>query len=129
MQIHAGLGSLFLYRDDAPFSRLDIVNYLEEHKIATRMLFGGNLLKQPAYEGIHHRVSGSLENTDHVMNNLFWVGVYPGLTPEMLDYMIAIFDRFFKNMFFETIENVYKKFQNVYVIRFDINTIHQHHYK
>ena len=85
-----------LVREDAPFSRLDIVSYLEDHKIATRMLFGGNLLKQPAYEGIHHRVSGSLENTDDVMNNLFWVGVYPGLTPDMLDYMIAMFDRFFK---------------------------------
>jgi CDP-6-deoxy-D-xylo-4-hexulose-3-dehydrase len=85
-----------LVRNDAPFSRQDIVSHLEEHKIATRMLFGGNLLKQPAYEGIRHRVSGSLENTDNVMNNLFWVGVYPGLTPEMLDYMTEIFDTFFK---------------------------------
>jgi CDP-6-deoxy-D-xylo-4-hexulose-3-dehydrase len=84
-----------LVRDDAPFSRLDLVNHLEEHKIATRMLFGGNLLKQPAYEGIHHRISGSLKNTDKVMNNLFWVGVYPGLTIEMLDYLIAAFERFF----------------------------------
>ncbi len=89
-------GFPLLVREDAPFSRLDIVNYLEDHKIATRMLFGGNLLKQPAYEGIHHRVSGSLENTDNVMNNLFWVGVYPGLTPEMLDYMISMFDTFFE---------------------------------
>ncbi len=80
---------------DAPFCRYDLVEYLEDHKIATRMLFGGNLLKQPAYEGIRYRVSGSLENTDNVMNNLFWVGVYPGLTSEMLDYMIATFDRFF----------------------------------
>jgi CDP-6-deoxy-D-xylo-4-hexulose-3-dehydrase len=83
-------------REHAPFNRLEIVSYLEDHKIATRMLFGSNLLKQPAYEGIHHRVSGSLENTDDVMNNLFWVGVYPGLTPEMLDYMVAMFDRFLK---------------------------------
>jgi CDP-4-dehydro-6-deoxyglucose reductase, E1 len=82
--------------EHAPFNRLELVSYLEDHKIATRMLFGSNLLKQPAYEGIHHRVSGSLENTDDVMNNLFWVGVYPGLTPEMLDYMVAMFDRFFK---------------------------------
>jgi CDP-4-dehydro-6-deoxyglucose reductase, E1 len=85
-----------LVRNDAPFSRREIVSHLEEHKIATRMLFGGNLLKQPAYEGIHHRVSGSLENTDNVMNNLFWVGVYPGLTPDMLDYMTEMFDSFFK---------------------------------
>jgi len=89
-------GFPLLVRDDAPFSRLDIVSHLEDHKIATRMLFGGNLLKQPAYEEIHHRVSGSLENTDNVMNNLFWVGVYPGLTPEMLDYMITMFDTFFE---------------------------------
>jgi CDP-6-deoxy-D-xylo-4-hexulose-3-dehydrase len=89
-------GFPLLVRNDAPFSRLDIVSYLEDHKIATRMLFGGNLLKQPAYEGIHHRVSGSLENTNDVMNNLFWVGVYPGLKPDMLAYMIAMFDTFFK---------------------------------
>jgi CDP-6-deoxy-D-xylo-4-hexulose-3-dehydrase len=61
------------------------------------MLFGGNLLKQPAYTGIRYRLNGSLENTDNVMNNLFWVGVYPGLTMEMLDYMIATFDRFFQS--------------------------------
>jgi len=89
-------GFPLLVRDDAPFSRSDLINYLEDHKIATRMLFGGNLLKQPAYEGIRYRVSGSLKNTDTVMNNLFWVGVYPGLTIEMLDYMIAVFDKFFE---------------------------------
>jgi CDP-4-dehydro-6-deoxyglucose reductase, E1 len=88
-------GFPILVRDNAPFCRRDLVNHLEDHKIATRMLFGGNLLKQPAYEGIRYRISGSLENTDNVMNNLFWVGVYPGLTSEMLEFMIATFDRFF----------------------------------
>jgi CDP-6-deoxy-D-xylo-4-hexulose-3-dehydrase len=88
-------GFPLLVRTDAPFCRSDLVKYLEDHKIATRMLFGGNLLKQPAYTGIRYRLSGSLENTDNVMKNLFWVGVYPGLTIEMLDYMIATFDRFF----------------------------------
>jgi CDP-6-deoxy-D-xylo-4-hexulose-3-dehydrase len=83
-------------REDAPFSRLDLVKHLEDHKIATRMLFGGNLLKQPAYEGIRHRLGGTLENTDRVMDYLFWVGVYPGLMPEMLNYMITTFDAFFK---------------------------------
>ena len=58
------------------------------------MLFGGNLLKQPAYEGIRYRVSGSLDSTDSVMNNLFWIGVYPGLSGEMLDYIVAAFDEF-----------------------------------
>ena len=90
-------GFALLIRDDAPFNRSDLVEHLEDHKIATRMLFGGNLLKQPAYEGIRYRLGGSLENTDKVMNNLFWVGVYPGLTPEMLDYVIAIFDKFFQS--------------------------------
>jgi len=88
-------GFPLLVRDDAPFCRRDLVEHLEDHKIATRMLFGGNLLKQPAYEGLSYRVSDSLKNTDNVMTDLFWVGVYPGLTIEMLDYMIATFDRFF----------------------------------
>jgi CDP-6-deoxy-D-xylo-4-hexulose-3-dehydrase len=85
-------------REDAPFDRLDLIRHLEDHKIATRMLFGGNLLKQPAYEGIHYRMIGSLENTDRVMNCLFWVGTYPGITQEMLTYMIATFDAFFKGI-------------------------------
>jgi CDP-6-deoxy-D-xylo-4-hexulose-3-dehydrase len=90
-------GFALLVREDAPFNRSDLVEHLENHKIATRMLFGGNLLKQPAYEGIRYRLGGSLENTDKVMDNLFWVGVYPGLTPEMLDYVIAMFDKFFRS--------------------------------
>jgi CDP-6-deoxy-D-xylo-4-hexulose-3-dehydrase len=81
-------------KDSAPFTRNDIVQYLEAHKIATRMLFGGNLLKQPAYEDIEYRVPGSLHHTDAVMTNLFWIGVYPGLTNEMLQHIIATFDRF-----------------------------------
>jgi CDP-6-deoxy-D-xylo-4-hexulose-3-dehydrase len=85
-------------REDSPFGRSDIVGYLEENKIATRMLFGGNLLKQPAYREIPYRQVGSLENTDFVMNNLFWIGVYPGLTQEMLEYMIQTFDRFFEGI-------------------------------
>jgi len=67
---------------------------LEENKIVTRMLFGGNLLKQPAYETIKYRISGNLDNTDLVMNNLFWIGVYPGITAEKLKYIIKTFDKF-----------------------------------
>ncbi|MFA5149956.1 MAG: lipopolysaccharide biosynthesis protein RfbH [Candidatus Omnitrophota bacterium] len=89
-------GFAALVKRDAPFKRQDIVNYLEKHKIATRMLFGGNLLKQPAYRNIEHRVVGSLKNTDLVMNNLFWIGVYPGLTKPMLDYIEKTIERFFK---------------------------------
>jgi len=61
------------------------------------MLFGGNLTKQPAYENINYRVYGSLKNTDFVMNNLFWLGVYPGITDEKLRYIFKITDNFLIN--------------------------------
>lgn len=89
-------GFPIVVRNDAPFTRADIVAYLEEHKIATRMLFGGNLLKQPAYSGIQYRLGGSLENTDYVMNNLFWIGVYPGIGEEQNKYILKIFNDFFR---------------------------------
>ena len=78
-------------RKDAPFNRNQVIAFLEDRKIATRLLFGGNLLRQPAYQGIKHRVVGSLENTDFIMNQVFWVGVFPGLTPEMISYMLDVF--------------------------------------
>jgi len=87
-------GFTLLVRENAPFTRMDIVRYLEENKIATRMLFGGNLMKQPAYKNIKYRVVGNLKYTDMVMNNLFWVGVYPGITKEKMDYMIDVFEKF-----------------------------------
>lgn len=89
-------GFPILVKEDAPFTRNDMVNYLEEHKIATRMLFGGNLTKQPAYINTRYRVSGSLRNTDLVMNNLFWVGVYPGIAKAQREFMVKIFNDFFK---------------------------------
>jgi CDP-6-deoxy-D-xylo-4-hexulose-3-dehydrase len=85
-----------LIKESAPFKRAEIVDYLEGRKIATRMLFGGNLLKQPAYKGIKHRVAGNLKNTDLVMNNLFWIGVYPGLTRPMLSYIERALYNFFR---------------------------------
>jgi CDP-6-deoxy-D-xylo-4-hexulose-3-dehydrase len=85
-----------LVKENAPFGRNDLVNYLEEHKIATRMLFGGNLTKQPAYKDTKYRTYGSLRNTDIVMNNLFWIGVYPGLTKPMLSYIEKTVINFFK---------------------------------
>jgi len=84
-------------RENAPFSRDELIRALEEKKIATRLLFGGNLLRQPAYEGCQYRVIGELRNTDFVMNNVFWIGVYPGLTPEMLDYAAETIQLFTKN--------------------------------
>ena len=67
---------------------------IEARKIATRLLFGGNLLRQPAYQSSPRRVVGRLEQTDIVMNRTFWVGVYPGLTDEMIDYMAESIESF-----------------------------------
>src|ERR1022692_1473949 len=74
-------------RPGAPFRREDLIRALDANKIATRLLFGGNLLRQPAYKDCAYRVAGDLRNTDFVMNNVFWVGVYPGLTAPMLDFV------------------------------------------
>jgi len=74
-------------RPESGSSRDEIVKFLNKRNIGTRLLFAGNLLRQPAYRDITHRVIGDLKNTDYVMNNVFWVGVYPGLTAEMLNYL------------------------------------------
>jgi len=81
-------------RENAPFRREDLIRALEASKIGTRLLFGGNLLRQPAYQDCQYRVVGNLRNTDFVMNNVFWVGVYPGLTQPMLDYVAATITAF-----------------------------------
>jgi CDP-4-dehydro-6-deoxyglucose reductase, E1 len=87
-------GFPLLVRSAATFGRDELVCYLEEHKIATRMLFGGNLTKQPAYQDLICRIPGSLQNTDLVMNSLFWIGVYPGLDERDIDYILKTFDNF-----------------------------------
>ena len=74
-------------REDAPFTREELILVLNAQKIGTRLLFGGNLLRQPAYKDCKYRVIGRLPNTDFVMNNVFWIGVFPGLTPPMLDFI------------------------------------------
>lgn len=87
-------GFPILVKEEAPFTRANIVNYLEKNKIATRMLFGGNLTKQPAYQNVKYRIFGSLKNTDLIMSNLFWLGVYPGMTGQKLRYIMKIINEF-----------------------------------
>ena len=78
-------------RPEAPFTRNDVIAHLESHHVATRLLFAGHLTRQPAYSNVDFRVVGDLANTDFVMNRVFWIGVYPGLTPAMIDYVIDVF--------------------------------------
>ena len=85
-------------RLDAPFTRNQVIDYLEQRKIGTRLLFGGNLIRQPAYQGLAARVVGSLPNSDFVMNQVFWIGVYPGLTEAMLSYVADVFHRMVRDM-------------------------------
>lgn len=85
-------GFLITVKDDAGFTRNELTQYLEDHKVQTRNLFAGNLLKHPAFEqyveGVDYRVIGELPVTDTIMNATFWIGVYPGMTNEKLQYMI-----------------------------------------
>lgn len=90
-------GFILTVREDAPFTRDEIVSYLEGRKIATRLLFGGNLTRQPAYENVDFRVVGDLATSDAIMERAFWIGVYPGLTTPMLDYVLDEFESFFRS--------------------------------
>jgi CDP-6-deoxy-D-xylo-4-hexulose-3-dehydrase len=75
-------------KDSAPIGRVDLLQYLDEHKVGTRLLFAGNLTRQPYMNGRIFRISDELSNTDLVMNNTFWIGLQPALTEEMLDYAV-----------------------------------------
>jgi CDP-6-deoxy-D-xylo-4-hexulose-3-dehydrase len=87
-------GFVVTVRDGAGFTRNELTASLEAAKIETRNLFAGNLLRQPAYAGIEHRIVGDLGNTDKIMNDSFFVGVYPGLTDQQIDYIADTFRRF-----------------------------------
>ena len=89
-------GFPILVKKTAPFTRSDIVEYLEKNKIMTRMLFGGNLIKQPAYQKIKYRKVGTLKNTDYIMSNLFWIGVYPGIDNRQIEYIVEKIETFLR---------------------------------
>ncbi|MBF0549572.1 MAG: lipopolysaccharide biosynthesis protein RfbH [Deltaproteobacteria bacterium] len=76
-------------RAEVTRSREDLMRALNEHKIGTRLLFGGNLVRQPYFQGLAYRLAGELKNTDMIMNRTFWLGVYPGLTPQHIDYIVG----------------------------------------
>jgi CDP-6-deoxy-D-xylo-4-hexulose-3-dehydrase len=81
-------------RDAAPFSRNEIVNHLERNCVATRLLFSGNIIRHPGFQDVKYRVCGELKNTDIVTERTFWIGVYPGLTSEMIDFVLDQFGTF-----------------------------------
>ncbi len=81
-------------RENPKFSRDDIVKYLNENRVATRLMFGGNLVRQPAYKDKEFKIDDSIENADFVMKNTFWIGVYPGITDDMIEYIDSVFESF-----------------------------------
>jgi len=82
-------------KPEANTTRVDLLTYLDQHKIGTRLLFAGNLVRQPYMQGRNFRISGELTNSDRVMNDTFWIGVFPGLTREMLDFTVDKLEAFF----------------------------------
>jgi CDP-6-deoxy-D-xylo-4-hexulose-3-dehydrase len=81
-------------RPNAGFSRKELTRFLESNRIETRPLFSGNLLRHPAFENINHRIVGNLQNTDYVMENTFFIGVYPGIDEQQIAWMEEVFSRF-----------------------------------
>jgi CDP-6-deoxy-D-xylo-4-hexulose-3-dehydrase len=81
-------------RENCPVNRLDLTTYLDQFKIGSRLLFGGNLLRQPYFKGANFRVSGELKNTDLIMNHTFWVGIQPALSEEMLNFVAEKIENF-----------------------------------
>jgi CDP-6-deoxy-D-xylo-4-hexulose-3-dehydrase len=81
-------------RSEVRIARVDLMRHLDQHKIGTRLLFAGNLTRQPYFQGLRYRVAGELANTDRVMEDTFWIGVYPGLSDDMLDYTATQIETF-----------------------------------
>lgn len=82
-------------KNNNKFTKNDIVLYLEKNRIMTRQLFAGNMTRQPAYADVEYRIVGGLDNTDTIMSNTFFIGVYPGINEIKMDYIISMFEKFF----------------------------------
>ena len=91
-------GFVITLKENEKYNRNMLIKYLEENKIGTRLLFAGNLIKQPAFteNNYNYRVVGELKNTDIIMNNTFWIGVWPGITDECIEYIVSKFKEFFE---------------------------------
>ena len=90
-------GFPIILNENHPADRGKFLKFLEERKIGTRLMFAGNMLRQPGFTNIERRVVGNLVNTDYIMNRAFWIGVYPGLNTKMLDYVIESINDFMKD--------------------------------
>ena len=84
-------------RDDCGVQRVDLLRHLDQHKIGTRLLFGGNLTRQPYFQGLNYRIHGGLDNTDRIMNQTFWLGLYPGLLEDSLNHTVDSMKSFFQS--------------------------------
>lgn len=82
-------------REEAQIARVDLLKFLDQNKIGTRLLFAGNLVRQPYFKDVPYRVVGDLTNTDSIMNNTFWIGLYPGLSEQHLQFVVNKFEEFF----------------------------------
>jgi len=82
-------------REESKVARVELLKYLDQNKIGTRLLFSGNLTRQPYFKNQNYRVIGKLKNSDRIMNQTFWIGVYPGLTEEMLSFVVDKIESFF----------------------------------
>jgi len=91
-------GFLLSVKENAPFNKKEINDYLEENKVSTRTLFTGNITKQPYFKDINYRIVGDLKNTDLAMHNTFWIGIQPNITKEKREYVTKVFDSFFDSL-------------------------------
>jgi CDP-6-deoxy-D-xylo-4-hexulose-3-dehydrase len=92
-------GFPFNVRENGKFTRTQLAEFLESKKILTRQLFAGNMLRQPAFKDVNYRVSGKLDNTDYIMHNTIFIGVYPGIDDVRLNYILSVFDQFFNSLY------------------------------